>query len=895
MDKTKYKELAESRKTKSRFAMFKIIKDDLKFFKNNTLKMVGIIVICFIPLLYSCLYLDAFWNPYGNLDKLPIAVVNMDKGSLKDGDSVNFGNEVIESLKDNKSLKWVFTNYDDAQYGVKKDKYYSMVVIPENFSKTVTDSVNGNMKQASITYIPNEKKNYLASQISSRVMLELKEKVASSISDNGTKVLVESLYDAKDGFKKAYDGSAELNDGAGKLYDGAKKLDSTMDELISGADLLKDGSGKLLDGLKEFQNQSNDGKSKLISGAKDLSTGTGKAYDGIKVYDEKISKGENELADGAKKLSDGLDTFANGLDEYDSKIKDGTIQLTDATGQLSDGLTKLTDGISQFQSGLVTYDNKISAAESQIAQGADTLCLNLSKLNSKLSSSVNKDDVTALVAGTQKASSAVKTANSTIADMNALKQKILTDTNLGQSDKTAILTALGTIQALNSETSGLPKIAEGTSKLASITDVVDAVGSLSSGAAQLSSGISNANKQSSAGRQSLITEGIKPLSDGANDIKNGADQLDKGMNEFQVQSETGRNALINGTRNLNEGSKELYNGISQFKAQGSQARKTILDGVDKLYLGTGTFLNGLCEFDTKTADGVKKLADGANSIYDGECKAADGVRRIKNEGTTELKDGTSKLYEGTTTLSNGLKDGYEEMDSGLKTTPEEMAGFLSDPVALERKPMYELPNYGTGFTPYFLPLSLWVGALLMFLMVPMEVNKKYKNSPVSIVFGKYGLMLTVGTLQAIISCLVVLFGLKLQVQSIPLFIGFNILTSAAFIAIIQCLVYIFGEDVGRFFGLVLLMLQLTSCGGTFPMELVPKFFNSLHAWLPMTYAISGLREIISGADYSVLNKDIMILSALMVVFLVISIWLKSRVEKIKNKILRFRVASEDVA
>jgi putative membrane protein len=1009
MKKARLKELRKSNKNKSKLIFFKVIRDDLRFLVKNKIKLIGIIVVCFIPLLYSCLYLDAFWDPYGKLDKLPIAVVNMDKGSEKDNERVNYGNDIIDSLKDNTALKWVFTDYDDANNGVYKNKYYSMLVIPENFSKKITDATDGNVDKATITYVSNQKKNYLASQISSRVMIELKESIANSISNNGTQVVVESLYKAKDGFKDAYDGSTQLSDGAAKLSDGTKELDSTMDELISGADKLKDGSGKLFDGLKEFENQSNDGKKKLVSGAGDLYKGTGDLFSGIKEFDAKISDGENELKDGAEKLVSGFNIFSDGLKEYDEKISSGTKELTDATGKLSDGLSKLTDGfeeyskqvseaqeqlndgaaqivdgfgklrngfseyrtkvsagqeklangavqltdgVSKLQRGLSLYDAQISEGESQIEAGAKDLSSNLSRLSAMLSSSINEDSVTALVEGTQMASAAVRDANSVI-EKRELMAKIssMGEDSLSADDKAALLKILGTVQALSNENTGLPAVAKGTSSLSSLSDVVGAVESLSAGAGKLYSGISSMNVQSSAGRKSIISgvndlksgaltlagglgdlntqssdgmsklssgladlnngankffsgfsvfqkksnDGIKTLSDGADEIKSGAIKLNDGMNTFQEQSAQGRNALINGAAELNDGSEKLYNGISEFQTKGSEARKSLLDGVDKLYSGSETFLSGIKEFDIKTADGTKKLVDGAASLYDGEVQAVDGIKRIKNEGTTPLKDGAAELYDGTTKLSSGLKDGHDQMNDNLKASADDMANFLSDPVELNDEPMYELPNYGTGFTPYFIPLSLWVGALLMFLMIPTEVNKKYKNSPWSIVFGKYTLLGTAGILQAIITSLVVLFGLKLQVQSIPQFIGFNILTSLAFVAIVHCMINIFGDDVGRFFGLVLLMLQLTSCGGTFPMELVPKFFNSLHAWLPMTYAISGLREIISGADYSVLNMDIIILCSLIVTFLLISIAFKSRSEKIKTKILKFKNVKEKVA
>jgi putative membrane protein len=104
--------------------------------------------------------------------------------------------------------------------------------------------------------------------------------------------------------------------------------------------------------------------------------------------------------------------------------------------------------------------------------------------------------------------------------------------------------------------------------------------------------------------------------------------------------------------------------------------------------------------------------------------------------------------------------------------------------------------------------------------------------------------------------------------------------SLTFIAIIQCFVFLLG-DPGRLVAIVLLILQLTSSGGTFPIELVPKFFKVLNPFMPFTYCTSALREIISGIDYSVLARDASILSIILIVFLIISISFKRHADNVK--------------
>lgn len=289
-------------------------------------------------------------------------------------------------------------------------------------------------------------------------------------------------------------------------------------------------------------------------------------------------------------------------------------------------------------------------------------------------------------------------------------------------------------------------------------------------------------------------------------------------------------------------------------------------------------------------DGSTKLKDGSFKLNEGLISLADGTLKLY-DGSTKLNDGLVKLADGTEELNNGLNDGYEEINNKLKFTSDDMSKFMSEPVKLDEQPINHVPDYGTGFAPYFIPLSLWVGALIMFFIVSSDVEEKYKGHSASIVFGKFITFAFLGTLQALASSFVLRNVLNLTVKNVALFYGFNILLSFVFIAVIQSLIFIFG-DAGRFLSLVLLMLQLTSCGGTFPLELVPKFFVKINPYLPMTYATSALREIISGIDYGVLRKDILMLLAFMVAFMIVSIILKNRIDRISDRIEKIKERRE---
>ena len=150
--------------------------------------------------------------------------------------------------------------------------------------------------------------------------------------------------------------------------------------------------------------------------------------------------------------------------------------------------------------------------------------------------------------------------------------------------------------------------------------------------------------------------------------------------------------------------------------------------------------------------------------------------------------------------------------------------MFASPVKVKTEKMAEVPNYGTGFTPYFLSLGLFVGALLLSIVYPLRDTVGVPKSGFSWFISKFGVLISVGIIQAVVADIILLFGLGVEVQSISYFILFSIVTSLAFIALIQCLVTAFG-DAGRFIAIITLIIQLTTSAGTFPLELIPKFYN----------------------------------------------------------------------
>ncbi|WP_051993108.1 YhgE/Pip domain-containing protein [Clostridium sartagoforme] len=268
----------------------KIAREDIKSIFKNRFIRVSIIAIIIVPLLYSLLYLYAFWDPYAKLEDVHIAVVNKDEGATLDGSKVNYGKDIEEELKGNHEIGWEITSEENANEGLEGKGYYAKVVIPEDFSSKIIAAKEGAPKVAKIDFISNDKKNFLASQINSKVEQELNAKITKTISQNYVEVAFDSLYEAKDGLTQAADGSKQI-------YDGMNTLNEKVPTLAEGATKLSDGSSQLLDGQATLNN----GISSIINGANALNSGLGQVYEKVPT----LSSGVSALANGTNELKSG--------------------------------------------------------------------------------------------------------------------------------------------------------------------------------------------------------------------------------------------------------------------------------------------------------------------------------------------------------------------------------------------------------------------------------------------------------------------------------------------------------------------------------------------------------------------------------------------------------------
>ncbi|GIF18526.1 putative membrane protein [Actinoplanes tereljensis] len=259
------------------------------------------------------------------------------------------------------------------------------------------------------------------------------------------------------------------------------------------------------------------------------------------------------------------------------------------------------------------------------------------------------------------------------------------------------------------------------------------------------------------------------------------------------------------------------------------------------------------------ATGAKQLQTGVADAHDGAARIANGVYQLKtgaqqldgglgklSTGGHQLADGLGKLQGGAQQLAEGLADGASQIPS-YGDDPSDRAGVLADPVSLDRNVRNPAGTYGVGFAPYFLALALWVGAMITYMVLrPLNRRHLMSGAPAPRV-ALAGLLpaVAIGLTQATLLFAVVRFGLGLSPVHPLLTWGLLLLTATAFAALMQLIGAALGAP-GRIVALALLMLQLTSSGGTYPVQTTPGFFQAIHPLLPMTYVVEAMRHTIDG-------------------------------------------------
>ncbi|MEU8983591.1 YhgE/Pip domain-containing protein [Streptomyces sp. NPDC048309] len=640
---------------------------ELRRFGRGRLPRAALAALLLLPLLYGALYLWSFWDPYGRLDRIPVALVNDDKGATAAGKKVTAGDDITRGLRDSDTFEWHEVSATEARRGVEDGTYYLSLTMPSDFSRRIASSSGGTPETGALQVRTNDANNYIVGQISRTVFSEVRTAASTKASRSFLDKIFISFSDIHGATEKAAEGADTLKGGIGKAKKGSKDLADGLKEA-------KKGSGKLTGGLK------------------------------------KLNKGAGDLEDGSRKVADGTQSLAdkvNGVaDEVGPFLKDNEKSIGD-TAQL------------------------VADSAAGIRHNLDTLV--------------------------KTAPAAAKGAHTASTALNAVYK--------------------ARCETLPVPDPACPDLKKAKEAAADVAKVADDVNSL--------------------------------IEDQGGDL----DKLDKNLATLQKKAQ----ALADRSPHLSE---DLDDAVSKVNELNTGAGK-VAKGAKRLHTGLGTAKTGAADLDT-------------------------GIGALKT-GAGDLDSGMYKLVGGSGKLAGGLHDGAGRIPDYDKQDRDQRTQVMADPVQLASKDLHKAPNYGTGFAPYFIPLSLWVGAMVAYMLI-QPLNRRALAAGASawrIALAGWLPVAAVGVLQTAALMAVLHWAIGLEMARAAGTVGFLFLVAACFAAIVQWLNARFGA-AGRILVLALLMLQLTSAGGTYPVQTSPRFFNAIHPFLPMSYVVEALRRLITG-------------------------------------------------
>lgn len=894
-----------------------MVKQEWKSLWRNKILIIVLVFIIAIPAIYTTLFLGSMWDPYGKLDNLPVAVVNLDEPVEYEGETLNVGKNLVDKLKDDGSLCFNFTDADQAERGLENGTYYMVITVPKNFSENATTLMDAVPKKMELDYKTNPGTNYIAMKMSETALEKIKTSVAQEVTKTYAETIFDKISEAGDGMKDAADGAGEIHDGTEKLSDGNKTISDNLKTLSEGTLTFKDGTSELKVGLSSYLdgvNQLSDGSTTLANGADTLLTGA-----------LKLNEGANSLSDGTKTLTSGTATLESGAKTLESGLK----TYTDGVKQANDGAAALNANSSALTAGA----QQITAGNEQLSSGSAQLLAGLNQMSSTVKNGLpSEDTITQLSDGLDTYSAAIGQMNDELQNTSLPTEKDLANLNAVKTDLTNILTNILTnaddnvkslyVLADQLQASGdlqtaakVREIADSlsanvttaTNDATAIGAVFDQVTTSLSKATELKNGVAqlNENKElvlggaktalngmySGLGNVSYaldtqIIPGMSTLDGGISQVSDGAKSLSSGLTTYT----SGVAQVGNGLTQLNDNSAQLNSGASQLSSGASQlssGAKSLDSGADELKSGTNQLADG-----TKTLDdGTKTLTSGFATLTANNSKLTSGANQLA-DGAVTLNDGAGQLYDGSITLGNGLsdlKDGANTLKTGLEDgqkTIDENKGddavyeMISSPVKSNETKISNVENNGHAMAAYMMCVGLWVLCIAFCIMYPLTEHHGEIKSGFSWWLSKAG-----------IAYLVALVAAYAMIGSLQLFLHFEPtellntflvagITAIAFMSILYFFNVWLGK-VGSFLMLIFMVVQLAGSAGTYPIEISGDFVATIHKWLPFSYAVDAFRGTISG-NGNILEVTIVLLSIAIIFTLLTIMMFNIRAKMIKN-------------
>lgn len=812
-----------------------MIKEEWKSLWKSTWFKIVLCAIILIPTIYASVFLGSMWDPYGNADSIPVAVVNLDKEVNYNGETLHVGDELVKNLKENKAMDFRFVNQQEANQGLQDGKYYMKITIPSNFSSCATTLLDEKPEKMVLEYTTNPGTNYIASKMDESAISKIKENISANVTKTYATTIFDQIMTLSSGLKEASDGTGTIYNGVTHLINGNNTISNNLQVLSDSSLTFKEGTKTLEVGLTEY-----------LNGVTAINRGAGGLREGV-----------STLYAQAPTLIDGVEQLQSGA----TQLQEGTIKYTGGVQETKEGIGKIISNNDAINGAVINLSSGIATLNTSSDTVYKVLKQSANKLKTELEASAS-DLETLQIANTNIATNSTDLISKVQSDNTKIQTAVTiinNSTSLSSVEKEAILEALTASQSTNSVLIG-DGSATNPGLLASMENVSTKNNTAILG---LTSSLNDV-KDGLYGDGTATNPGALVSLDTINTKYKGVEQLLKTSLQPSLQEYT------NGVKTVNDGLTEINNSSNNLvvgSAALSQGMDLIIEKAPLLTDGINQLQTGASSLETGTNSLVKnnsKLLDGIRQLSFGSVRISDGAGQLAT-GSNALGQGLSQVEHGTNILNISLLDGANKSNIQVKNDTFDM---IASPVNTKHQEISTVENNGHAMAPYMMSVALYVAAMAFTLMYPLLNNIKEAKSGLKYWMSKASIMYSVSTIQAVvmIGLLMIINGLQPE-QILETFL-FACLVSAAFMSIIVFFNITLGK-VGSFLILVFMVLQLGGAAGTYPLETSSNFYKLLHPLMPFSYSVDGFRHVLSMQNFVV--ADALVFIGILVVFSTLSI------------------------
>lgn len=679
---------------------------------------------------------------------------------------------------------------------------------------------------------------------------DFSSKVASSLTDDPHQAKLGITYDQSRGLAGTSMGQ--------EIFD---SVEAQVNSVIS-----EDLWSRVLDQVDDAGSSLNQGASsvdQLTSGADALTQGADAFTEGLGTLDE----GMSALAEGGTTLSEGTSQLS-AITEVLAEQTSDTSALYQASSAVATSLSTLSDTVDEQLPGLVTSVNEAYTTV-QTALDGDGTAQNPGLVTT---SQQTVDEVTALQQGLADAQQQASDQASSLQDNVDATQQTAEDLATRASEASQAYQDATTDAEREAAAEQMQQVLDEVSTQLTVTDTTSGSSSSSAGSGSTTTP-TLADQWVSTGTQAVTA--LNQVSSAL-----GTDgTISQTLTALQYQT-SAVNASLQQVDSL-VNSDQTTQAFEQFNAYADSET------------GIPAQLELLATAASGVQTGVAALGEGTDALNQGVDALASGMDGY-TQGVSAVADATPQLVEGSQTLADGLsalRDGsqsiYEELDSASSglTLPDSVksdrAETSSDPVGANEDYYTTVKSNAADQAPFAVAAGLWLGLTVFSFIAPAFSRRLALSSarPVSTAFSGYVPFAAVGVVMAVLLD-VVLALMGLQAQSWAVLVGMSLLCALSFAAIVQLLSAAFGR-AGQLLSAVLLAVQVACCGALFPIETAPGIIQALSDVMPMTYAVEGMRQIMTGTGYSVAGPDALVIAIGGLVAFALTAWVVGRKDTVR--------------